>query len=62
MTPRARIILMVLMLALVAGGIWRYAAARRGAAVTGIPGNGIIEATEIEVSSKVAGRILTLSA
>lgn len=51
---------LLLVLALGAGGIW-YEAGRRNHQVPGtLFGNGTIEATEVDVASRIAGRLLTV--
>jgi HlyD family secretion protein len=52
--------LLLLAIAVVGLGLWEYLAGRRPSARDTIAGNGIVEATEVDVSAKIAGRIINL--
>jgi len=55
-----RIALPLVLALLVAFGLWYYLGGRKQASFDTIAGNGIIEATEVDVSAKVAGRVRSL--
>ncbi len=58
--PDPRVLVPVLLLAVVAAGIW-FEAGRRNHQVPGtLSGNGTIEATEVEVGARISGRLLTV--
>ncbi len=56
-----RIIPIVLLLVIVGGVLWHFLGRDDGLPKDAIPGNGVIEATEVDISSKVAGKILSLT-
>lgn len=63
MPHRARIILPIIFLVAIAGFIaWRITAARESTISGAVNGNGVIEATEINLTSKVAGKVIMLQA
>jgi HlyD family secretion protein len=45
---------------LVGFGLWKYLAGRHESPQATIAGNGIVEATQVDVSAKVAGRVISL--
>jgi HlyD family secretion protein len=55
-----RIALPLVLALLVAFGLWYYLGGRKQASFDTIAGNGIIEATEVDVSAKLAGRVRSL--
>ncbi|HEY3377345.1 MAG TPA: biotin/lipoyl-binding protein, partial [Armatimonadota bacterium] len=62
MKQRLRIIIpVVLILALVGYLLWRAFGHRETGPPSSITGNGVIEATEVDLTSKVSGKILTLT-
>jgi HlyD family secretion protein len=59
---RARVFILAVILAAVGVFVWRDVLHRNGVAPGTLAGNGTIEATEVEVSAKVSGRIARLEA
>ncbi len=62
MKKRIRFLALVAVLAVAGTFIWRGMLNRNGNTPGTIAGNGIVEATEVEVSSRIAGRLLSLDA
>jgi HlyD family secretion protein len=62
MKPRkARYVAAALVIVFLVGvGLWKYLAGREQSPEGTIAGNGVVEATEVDVSSKVAGRVISL--
>jgi multidrug resistance efflux pump len=61
-TPKLKIVVpVVLVLALGAAAIWYESGRRNHQAPGTLAGNGTIEATEVEVGSRIAGRLLTVA-
>ena len=58
---RARVVLPALgVAALVAAGVWYEVSRRNGDAAGTLSGNGTIEATEVDLASRIAGRLVTV--
>ncbi|MHB9133723.1 MAG: HlyD family efflux transporter periplasmic adaptor subunit [Armatimonadota bacterium] len=61
MKKKLRILIPVLIIGLLVYLTWRYYAGQEQQPAGAIAGNGVVEATEVDVSSQVAGNVLTLT-